>query len=105
MDMVILVYEATATFPRNEQFSLTDQMRRAAISVPSNIAEGHSLKQTPNFIRHLSIACGSLAELETQVEIARRLTYLPDDAKLLHDQISEVGRMLTSMRTNLRARL
>src|SRR3569832_1071706 len=76
MDFVEIIYRHTRQFPKSEVYGLASQIQRAAVSIPSNIAEGHSLRQTPNFIRHLAIACGSLAELETQLEIARRLGYL-----------------------------
>lgn len=103
MDLVVAVYRLTATFPKSETFGLASQMQRAAVSIPSNIAEGNALHQTKAYLRHLSIACGSLAELETQIEIAERLGYAttPD----LAAQANEIGRMLTSLRQKLEAKL
>lgn len=74
--MVELVYQATKEFPREELYGLTNQLRRAAVSIPSNIAEGHARKSTAEFRNFLSIARGSLAEVETQLLIAKRLSYI-----------------------------
>jgi four helix bundle protein len=79
MDLVTRVYRITRAFPKSEIYGLASQMQRAAISIPSNIAEGHGLKQSLGYARHLAIASGSLAELETQLEIASRLGYLKTD--------------------------
>ena len=101
MDLVISVYSVTRDFPKSEMFGLASQMQRAAVSVPSNIAEGHALKQTQAYARHLAIASGSLAELQTQTEIARRLGYAGDWEKLIA-AAREVGRMLAGLRRSLR---
>ncbi len=76
MDLVLDIYKLTASFPKTEVYGLASQMQRTAVSIPSNIAEGHGLKQTRAYARHLAIANGSLTELETQLEIANRLGYL-----------------------------
>ncbi|WP_348773454.1 four helix bundle protein [Halomonas sp. A020] len=78
MDLVEHVYTLTKTFPDDETYGLTSQMRRSAVSVPSNIAEGAARGSTQEFIRFLYISQGSLSELETQLLIAQRLNYLPD---------------------------
>jgi four helix bundle protein len=75
MDLVVAVYRLTATFPKSETFGLASQLQRAAVSIPSNIAEGNALKQTKAYLRYLAIASGSLAEVETQLDIAERLGY------------------------------
>jgi four helix bundle protein len=103
MDLVLAIYRVTARFPKSEVYGLTSQMQRAAISIPSNIAEGHALKQTPAYLRHLAIASGSLAELETQLEIAKRLGYLSSEDELVMQQAAEVGRMLAGLRQSLRS--
>ena len=76
MDLVEEVYKVTKSFPKEETYGLSSQLRRSAVSVPSNIAEGHCRNGRREFVHHLSIALGSLGELETQVMIANRLGYL-----------------------------
>src|SRR3954467_1331773 len=85
MDLVVSIYRITATFPKEERYSLTSQLQRAAVSVPSNIAEGHGRSRTGDYLRLLSVAVGSLSEVETQVQIARRLEYIieKDQSRLL----------------------
>ena len=78
MDFVTEIYQLTRNFPSNELYGLTNQMRRSAISIPSNLAEGSGRKNTKEFIQFLYISNGSLSELETQIEIAFRLGYLTD---------------------------
>jgi len=79
MDLVEQVYRLSRAFPREELHGLTAQMRRAAVSIPSNIAEGHTREHTREYLHHLSMAHASLAELETQLEISIRLRYLSSD--------------------------
>jgi len=76
MDLVAEVYRVTKLFPRDEIYGLTNQLRRAAVSVPSNIAEGQGRDSTKEFLHHLSMAHGSLCEVETQLLIAQGLEYL-----------------------------
>jgi four helix bundle protein len=102
MDLVEDVYKATKDFPREELYALTSQIRRAAVSIPSNIAEGQGRRTTADFLRHLSIAYGSLREVETQALIARRLRYIAQ-AKLdgVMNRAGEVGRLLNGLMASL----
>jgi len=97
MDLSVLVYRSTEGFPRSEMFGLTSQLRRASVSIPSNIAEGKAIGGQ-SYPRHLRIAHGSEAELQTQIELARRLQFLTaDEANLVLKDASEVGRMLVGL--------
>lgn len=78
MDLVEAIYRTSANFPDVERFGLASQLRRAAISIPSNIAEGAARRSTQEYLRFLSIARGSLSELDTQLQIAERLAYISD---------------------------
>jgi four helix bundle protein len=103
MDLVVECYQAARRFPQYETFGLCGQLRRAVVSVPANIAEGHGRQHRPEFIQHLHIALGSLAEVETHVQIAQRLGYLePADAEKLMQRTGEVGRLLNGMLRYLR---
>ncbi len=100
-----LVYEITRTFPSDERFGLVTQMRRAAVSVPSNIAEGQARHTTGEFIQFISHAEGSLAELDTQLTIAVELKYCAANAaKDAFALISELRKMLNALRRKLTAR-
>lgn len=102
MDLVVECYRVSVHFPKQEQFGLTSQLRRAAVSVPANIAEGHGRSSTKAYLNHLSIACGSLKELETHLLIAHRLDYVTgDDIASALALSTEVGRMLTGLRKSL----
>jgi four helix bundle protein len=105
VDLVVAFYKLTKSFPKTEVYGLASQMQRAAVSVPSNIAEGHGLKQTRAYARHLAIANGSLTELETQLEISRRIGYLTAESELLMNQAAEVGRMLAGLRRSLQSKI
>jgi four helix bundle protein len=102
MGLVEKVYRLTQLFPRSELYGLTSQIQRAAVSVPSNIAEGHTREHTKEFLNHLSIAHGSLAELDTQLEIARRLEYISSEslAELQNDIVS-LAKQLYALRNSL----
>ena len=100
MEMVTEVYRLTQTFPREEIFGLTSQIRRAAVSVPSNIAEGQGRLTRGEFRQFLGHAKGSLAELETQILIAKNLGYINDPLRTL-DRLSEVARMLNGLLNSL----
>jgi four helix bundle protein len=98
MQFVTDVYHETADFPKAEVYGLTNQLRRAAVSVPSNIAEGHGRSSKKEFHRFVSQARGSLLEVETQLEIARNLGYLSaDGASVLLSKASEIARMLNGL--------
>lgn len=98
------IYKITKCFPADERFSLTDQIRRAVISVPSNIAEG-SGRQTPkDFANFLSIARGSLAEIDAQLVVAQRLGYV-SDINAVTDEIVQLSKMLNAFITNLRSKI
>ncbi len=102
MVLVERVYAVTSAFPTDERFGLTSQVRRAAVSVPSNIAEGRGRGSNLEFVRYCSIAYGSLMEVETQLELARRLGFLNEvAASELGNLNSEVGRMLNALRSSL----
>jgi four helix bundle protein len=98
MDLVTDTYRATAGFPKDELFGLTSQLRRAAVSIPSNIAEGQGRLSEKEFRYFLGQARGSLMEVETQMQIAENLGYLPKErtAALLHS-CAEVGRILNGL--------
>jgi four helix bundle protein len=96
MDLVETVYRGTAKLPATEQFGLVAQMRRSAVSVPSNIAEGYGRQATGEYRHHLSIACGSLLELETQLLLCRRLNYLTESETNL-GEITEISKMLGAL--------
>ena len=94
MDLADAIYTATADFPRHELFGLTAQLRRAAVSIPSNIAEGRAIGGG-RYRHHLRIAIGSEAELQTQIELAVRRAYLaPERAAAVLNDAAEVGRMM-----------
>ncbi len=102
MDLVELVYKASGRFPREELYALTSQVRRAAVSLPSNIAEGQGRRTTSDFLRHLSIAYGSLREVETQLLIAARLNYITAaQVETIMIKAGEVGRLLNGLMNSL----
>ncbi|HTQ37994.1 MAG TPA: four helix bundle protein [Pirellulales bacterium] len=102
MDLAEMVYQATAHFPADERFGLTQQMRRAVVSIPSNIAEGHARRSTQEYRRFLSIANGSRAEIGTQVLLSARLKYFDDAQRAnLIEQIEEVGRLINGLLNSL----
>jgi four helix bundle protein len=106
MDLVESIYKVSALFPKSEVFGLCSQLQRAAISIPSNIAEGHARDSTKEYLRFISIAMGSLAELETQLILASRLNYLEQERLgELMGQTGEIGRMLRGLQSSLRAKL
>ncbi|WP_457563617.1 four helix bundle protein [Caminibacter pacificus] len=101
MDLVEDIYKITSSFPKNEIFALTSQMKRAAVSVPSNIAEGAARQTTKEFIKFLYISLGSLSELETQILIAQRLNFVFETEKLLF-KIKGLKKMIINMIQSLK---
>jgi four helix bundle protein len=105
MELVESVYRLSAAFPPEENYGLKSQIRRAAVSIPSNIAEGQSRASTKEFLNHLSIAQASLAEVETQLEISVRLRYLAVEQVATASQaIQKLGKQIHALRTALEAR-
>ena len=103
MDLVQQCYQITESFPPPELYGLVSQIRRSAVSIPSNIAEGHGRDHLGDYLRHLSFASGSLKELETQVLVAARLEFMGESN--LHEILTstdELGRMLTGLKRKLR---
>jgi four helix bundle protein len=105
VDLAQQIYRVTERFPSNEQFGLTSQIRRAAVSIPINIAEGAARKTKKEFLNFLHIAKGSLSELHTQLEIARRLEYLDQVRwETLDERLERIDRMLSGLVRSLRSR-
>ncbi|MGL5660525.1 MAG: four helix bundle protein [Aeromonas sp.] len=104
MILVEQIYQCTQSFPREELFGLTSQMRRAAVSVPSNIAEGAARGGTKEYAYFLNIARGSLAELDTQLVIAQRLGFILPNHPVF-DHIQVVGRLLTAQYKSIKSQL
>jgi four helix bundle protein len=104
MALVTEVYRATSAFPREEVYGLTSQLRRAAVSIPSNLAEGQGRQSTGEFRQFVGQARGSLLELETQLLIAQNLEFLsPQQAERLLVRTAELGRMLNGLLQSLRS--
>ena len=106
IDLTDVVHEITRSFPKDERFALTNQMERSAASIPSNIAEGHGRRHLREYLNHLSMARGSLMELETQLTIATRRRYVSvEDQQRAFDLSGEVGRLLGGLVRALKKRL
>jgi four helix bundle protein len=99
--LALAIYKSTASFPREEQFGLTSQMRRAAVSVPSNIVEGCARDSDADYVRFLDIAFGSLRELEYQASLAHRLGYIPN-YEPLGSMLTETSKVLGALIRSLR---
>ncbi|WP_034733316.1 four helix bundle protein [Pseudidiomarina atlantica] len=102
IELCVYVYALTKDFPRDERYGLTSQIRRSAVSIPSNIAEGSNRHSLKDFLRFMHIAKGSLAELETQLIIAVRLGYIDDFA---NDLISRVLKLINALIRSLNYRI
>lgn len=106
MDLVEACYRISTSFPRDERFGLLSQIKRAATSIPANIAEGYGRWNVREFARFLAIANGSLRELETHILIAKRLGYVvPGAATPILESAAEVARMIYAMRLKIQSRL
>lgn len=102
VDFCVKVHTVTSTFPKEELYGLTSQIRRAAISIPSNIAEGQARNTTGEFSQFLGILKGSLAEIDTQLEIARRLSFLSIESfQSFENEIETIGKMLNALQNAL----
>ena len=98
MDLAVEVYRLVKILPKEETYALSDQIRRAAISIPSNIAEGQGRITSKEFVRFLSVARGSLCELSTQIELCERLNYLNESQTSdVHVRITEIAKMLNAL--------
>ncbi len=102
IDVVVETYRLTKKFPASEQYALTSQVQRAAVSIPANIAEGYGRNTQREYTHFLRIAGGSLAELEALLTIAGKLTYIqPQECSKIERQLSEVARMLYALRRSI----
>ena len=105
IELVEKIYILTKTFPKSEQFGLTSQIRRAAISIPANIAEGYARKHRAEYIQFLRIAFGSGAEIETYTVIVKKLNYASqNDITHIEELLNEIMRMLNALITSLVAK-
>jgi four helix bundle protein len=105
MDLVVESYKVVDLLPKNEVYSLATQIRRAAVSIPANIAEGHGREHLGDYLHHLSCANGSLMELETHFLIASKLSYITDpQLESVLKSAAELGRMLAGLIGKLKAR-
>ena len=106
MDLVVGIYKTSDKFPAEERYGLTAQVRRAIVSVPSNIAEGHARKSDGAYFNHVGIALGSLAEVGTQLELAARLRFLDEGQSTeLQKEVGRVRQMLHGLRRSIERRL
>ena len=106
VEFVVTIYKQTQRFPSDERFGLTSQVRRAAVSIPANIAEGAGRQSDQEFIRFLSIAQGSCSEVETELLIGHKLDYLPSAEYLeLKNEADSIGRMLVGLTKHLKRKI
>lgn len=101
MDFVVNIYELSKSFPHDERFGLTSQVRRAVVSIPSNISEGAGRNSDKEFIHFLYVALGSLAEVETQLQLAERLNYVRELGQT-EEQLTNIRRMLLGLINHLK---
>ncbi len=106
MELAEAVYEITKSFPREETYGITSQLRRATSSIPANIAEGNGRDSSKEYLRHLSIAVGSLCEVETFLLLAIRLHYVTENqTRTFFDMLEEEGRMLRGLQASIRRKI
>lgn len=103
VDLVAASYRLCKSLPQSETFGLSSQIRRAAVSIPANIAEGHGRDHLGDYLRHLSVANGSLMELETHFMVATRLRFLSGSELDVLEMTSEIGKMLAGLSKSLKA--
>ncbi|WP_309642535.1 four helix bundle protein [Flavobacterium sp.] len=105
MSLTTFIYNSTSHFPKEEIFGLTSQIRRASISIPSNIAEGFGRNSNKEYLRFLNVSISSLFELQTQLEIAKNITYLSEtEFNTLYEDSRELERMLVSFTNKIKQR-
>jgi four helix bundle protein len=105
MNLVTDIYKSTKSFPKDELFGLTSQIRRSSISIPSNIAEGYGRQGKNDYLKFLNISLSSLFEMQTQIEIAKNIDYLNENNfKILYEDSRELGRMLVSFINKIKDR-
>lgn len=104
MELVVSVYSITATFPQHEQYGLVSQLRRAAVSVPANIAEGAARNGSKEFLHFLGIASGSLSELDTLIDLARQLGYV-ENTEELNAKVDDVSGLVMGLASSIRRKL
>jgi four helix bundle protein len=103
-EIAVLVYQATKTFPKEEVYGLTSQMRRAAVSIPSNIVEGCARESQADYLRFLEFAFGSLRELKYQCNLSKRLGYFEQGIPVLDSKIDETEKVLGALLRSMRKR-
>jgi len=105
IDLSVAVYDATEAFPKREWYGLSQQVRRAAVSVPSNIAEGSARESRKEYLHYLAIAQGSASEVATQLLIAKRLGFISEAEYIkFYRDTNEIGRMITGLRKSIRSK-
>jgi four helix bundle protein len=107
MDLAERVYLLTDSFPKSETYGLTSQIRRSAVSIPSNLAEGHGRTSSKEFLQFIAIAFGSICELETQILLSHRLKYVTDanDLEMMLALLTETGKTIRGLQKAIRERL
>ncbi len=106
VDFVVMIYKMTESFPKEEKFGLTSQIRRASVSIPANIAEGAARKSDKEFLQFLFISQGSASEVETEIIIAYRLGFLSEsNYESLNKSLDDIGRMITGLSNHLKRKM